>query len=56
MSHNKSINFLILFIIFFVVPILILGIDHIKGIIALFGFMIILIFMIFLIRLFTKNR
>lgn len=49
-------NFLILLIIFFVVSVLILGTDHIKGIIVVFGFMIILIFVIFLLSLFTKNR
>ena len=54
--YSKSINFLILLIIFFVVPILVLGTDHIKGIIVVFGFMIILILVIFLLGLFTKNR
>ena len=53
---TQPINFLIVFVILFVVPILILGTDHIKGITVVFGFMIILIFAIFLLRLFTKNR
>jgi len=56
MSYSKSINFLILFTIFFLVLVLILGTDHIKGIIVVFGFIIIPIFVIFLLRLFIKNR
>ncbi len=51
--YSKSTNYIILFTIIFLVEVLILGTDHIKGIIVYFGFMIILIFMIFL---FIKNR
>lgn len=54
-SYSKSTNYLILFTIFFLVQVMMLGTDHIKGIIVYFGFMIILIFMIFLLRLFSKK-
>ncbi len=53
--NNRSINFLILLSTFFIIEISILGADHIKGIIIVSGIMIILIFIIFLIGMFTKR-
>ncbi len=52
--NNRPIKFLILLSIFFIIEISILGTDHIKGIIIVSGIMIILIFIIFLIGMFTK--
>lgn len=54
MSKSKLTEFLILFILFFVMPILILGTNHVKGIIIVFGFMLVLIFVILLIRSLLK--
>lgn len=48
----RSKNFLILLIIFFIIEIMILGIDHIRGIMVFFSIIVILII---LIRLFIKE-
>ena len=48
----RPINFLILLIIFFIIEIMILGTDHIRGILVVSG---IILTLILLVKLFTKN-